>query len=134
MKHTLPQPADTPMVEKPLILGRSVVAMVQPTQAPPRNHLTTTHRPGPISRCSFTQPEVRAVVVVVREVIGEESFQVSLVQRNGLVEQFASAAPYPALRDLRFARDFEQRFVRRRSSWIESQPERPTHTLRRGQR
>src|SRR5262249_38854937 len=99
MKHTLPQPADTPMVEKPLILGRSVVAMVQPTQAPPRNHLTTTHRPGPISRCSFTQPEVRAVVVVVREVIGEESFQVSLVQRNGLVEQFASAAPYPALRD-----------------------------------
>src|SRR5215475_9997431 len=49
--------------------------------------------------CSFTQPEVRAVVVVVREVIGEESFQVSLVQRNGLVEQFASAASHPALRD-----------------------------------
>jgi len=50
-------------------------------------------------RCSFTQPEVGAVVVVVREVIGEESFQVSLVQRNGLVEQFAPAASHPALRD-----------------------------------
>ena len=73
--------------------------MVQPTQASPRNHLTTTDRPGPIPRCCFTQPEVRAVVVVVREVIGEESFQVSLVQRNGLVEQFVSAASHPALRD-----------------------------------
>jgi hypothetical protein len=94
-----PQPVDTPIVEKPPILGRSVVAMVQPTQASPRNHLTTTDRPVPMPRCSFTQPEVGAVVVVVREVIGEESFQVSLVQRNGLVEQFASAASHPALRD-----------------------------------
>jgi hypothetical protein len=106
--------------------------MVQPTQASLRNRLTTTDRPGPIPRCSFTQPEVRAVVVVVREVIGEESFQVALVQRNGLVEQFGSFPP--SAPRLRFARDFEQRFVRRPSSWIEAQSERPTHTLRRGQR
>ena len=99
--------------------------MVQPTQTSPRNHLTTTDRPGTIPRCSYTQPEGRAVVVVVKEVIGEGV--VSGVARSAewlsqavRVGSFPTSAPR-----LRFAKDFEQRFVRRRSSWIESQSERP---------
>src|SRR5207245_2884379 len=77
----------------------SVVAMVQPSQASPRDHLTATDRSGSTSRGFFTQPEMGAIVMVIRDVIGEESLQVSLVQRNDLVEQFAAAASHPVLGD-----------------------------------
>ena len=37
--------------------------------------------------------------MVIREVLSEEPLQVSLVQRNDLIEEFAAAASHPALRD-----------------------------------
>jgi len=40
-----------------------------------------------------------AVVMVIRDVLREQSLQVSFVQRNDLIEQFAAAASHPALRD-----------------------------------
>ena len=73
--------------------------MVQAAQASPGDHLPSPHRESPTPGCLLIQSEVCAVVVVVREVIGEESLQMSLVQRNDMVEQFASAASDPTLRD-----------------------------------
>src|SRR5258708_3800298 len=73
--------------------------MVQAAHASPGDHLPAPYRGSPTPGCLLIQSEVRAVVVVVREVIGEESLQVSLVQRDDLVEQFASAASDPTLRD-----------------------------------
>ena len=73
--------------------------MVQAAHASPGDHLPAPYRESPTPGCLLIQSEVRAVVVVVREVIGEESLQMSLVQRNDLVEQFASAASDPTLRD-----------------------------------
>ena len=77
----------------------SVVAVVQPTQAAPRNHLTAPDGSGPTPRCSFSQPEMGAVVMVIRDILREKPLQMSFVQRNDLVEQFATAASHPALRD-----------------------------------
>jgi hypothetical protein len=79
--------------------GSSVVAMVQSSHASPRNHLTAPDRSGPIPERSFTQSEMGAVVMVIRDVLREQSLQVSFVQRNDLIEQFAAAASHPALRD-----------------------------------
>src|SRR5258708_23331665 len=73
--------------------------MVQGAHASPGDHLPAPYRESPTPGCLLVQSEVRAVVVVVREVIGEESLQMSLVQGNDLVEQFASAASDPTLRD-----------------------------------
>ena len=73
--------------------------MVQAAHASPGDHLPAPYRESPTPGCLLIQSEVRAVVVVIREVIGEESLQMSLVQRNNLVEQFASAASDPTLRD-----------------------------------
>ena len=73
--------------------------MVQAAHASPGDHLPAPYRESPTPGCLLIQSEVRAVVVVVREVIGEESLQMSLVQGNDLVEQFASAASDPTLRD-----------------------------------
>src|SRR5713226_4610544 len=73
--------------------------MVQAAHASPGDHPPTPCRQCPTPWCLLIQPEVRAVVVVIRDVIGEESLQMSFVQRNDLVEQFAAAASYPTLRD-----------------------------------
>src|SRR5437879_11442800 len=40
-----------------------------------------------------------AVVMVIRDILREKPLQMSFVQRNDLVEQFAAAASHPALRD-----------------------------------
>src|SRR2546426_12530706 len=77
-----PQPLDAAIVESPPILGSAVVAMVQPSQTSPRDHLTATDRSGPTPRGSFTQPEMGAVVMVIRDVVGEKPLQVSLVEWN----------------------------------------------------
>ncbi len=79
--------------------GSSVVAVVQPAQASPRDHLSAPHRAGPPIRCLLVQPEVGPVVMVVGDVIREEALEMALVQRDDLIEQLATAATDPALRD-----------------------------------
>src|ERR1700694_1375096 len=46
------------------MLGSAVVAMVQPTQASPRDDLTLACRTSPARRCLLLKPEVRSVVMV----------------------------------------------------------------------
>jgi hypothetical protein len=73
--------------------------MVQAAHASLGDHLPAPNRETPTPGCLLIQSEVCAVIVVVREVIGDESLQMSLVQRNDMVKQFASAASDPTLRD-----------------------------------
>ena len=53
-----------------------IVAVMQPAQALLADHLTISRRTRPASRCLLFQPEVRAVFVIVRAVIGEKSLQI----------------------------------------------------------
>ena len=60
--------------------------MVQAAYASPGDHLPAPYSVSPTTWCLLIQSEMGAVVVIIREVIGEESFQMLLVQRNDLVE------------------------------------------------
>jgi hypothetical protein len=74
------------------IQAARIVAVMQPAQALLAGHLTISQRTRPASRCLLFQPEVHAVFVIVRAVIGEKSLQMSLVQRDHVVKQLTAAA------------------------------------------
>src|ERR1017187_6902513 len=76
-----------------------VIAVMQPAHAPLANHCTVFQRACPASRRLLVQPEVRSVVVIVGNVLGEESLQMSLIQRDYVVEEVAAAASDPTLGD-----------------------------------
>src|SRR5216684_3276539 len=54
-------------------------------------------RTCPASRGLLFQSEVRSVFVIVGDVIREKSLQMSLVQRDGVVEQLTATTANPAL-------------------------------------
>src|SRR6266849_4439978 len=54
-------------------------------------------RTRPASRCLLFQPKVRSVFVIIGDVIGEKSLQMSLVQRDCVVEQLTATTANPAL-------------------------------------
>jgi hypothetical protein len=59
--------------------GRSVVSVVQTSDTAERNDSTMGSRPGPPSRAFLTKPEMSTIVVIVGDVIREESLQVASV-------------------------------------------------------
>src|SRR5664279_138880 len=76
-----------------------VIAVMQPAHALLANHCALFPRACPASRRLLVQPEVCSVVVIVGNVLGEESLQMSLIQRDYVVEQVAAAASDPTLGD-----------------------------------
>src|ERR1035441_10056002 len=76
-----------------------VIAVMQPAHALLANHGTLFQRAYPASRRLLVQPEVCSVVVIVGNVLREESLQMSLIQRDYVVEQVAAAASDPTLGD-----------------------------------
>src|ERR1022692_1379320 len=76
-----------------------VIAVMQPAHAPLANHCTLFQRACPASRRLLVQPEVGSVVVIVGNVLGDESLQMALIQRDHMVEQVAAAASDPTLGD-----------------------------------
>src|ERR1035437_6264775 len=76
-----------------------VIAVMQPAQAPLANHCTVFQRAYPTSRRLLVQPEVRSVVVIIGNVLGEESLQMALIHRDHVVEQVTAAASDPTLGD-----------------------------------
>src|ERR1017187_9129096 len=76
-----------------------VIAVMQPAHALLANHCTVFQRACPTSRRLLVQPEVRSVVVIIGNVLGEESLQMPLIQRDHVVEQVAAAASDPTLGD-----------------------------------
>ena len=73
--------------------------MMQPAHALLADHCTVFQRACPASRRLLVQPEVRSVVVIVGNVLGDEALQMSLIQRDYVVEQVAAAASDPTLGD-----------------------------------
>src|ERR1019366_857738 len=76
-----------------------VIAVMQPAHAPLANYCTLFQRAYPASRRLLLQPEVGSVVVIIGNVLGEESLQMALIQRDYVVEQVAAAASDPTLGD-----------------------------------
>src|ERR1019366_1055071 len=76
-----------------------VIAVMQPAHALLANHRTLFPRACPASRRLLVQPEVGSVVVIIGNVLREESLQMSLIQRDYVVEQVAAAASDPTLGD-----------------------------------
>src|SRR5664280_3833177 len=76
-----------------------VIAVMQPAHALLANHRPLFQRAYPASRRLLLQPEVGSVVVIIGNVLGEESLQMALIQRDHVVEQVAAAASDPTLGD-----------------------------------
>src|SRR5664280_457904 len=74
-----------------------VIAVMQPAHALLANHCTVFQRACPTSRRLLLQPEVGSVVVIIGNVLGDESLQMPLIQRDHVVEQVAAAASDPTL-------------------------------------
>src|SRR5664279_2788329 len=64
-----------------------VIAVMQAAHAPLANHCTLFPRACPTSRRLLIQPEVGSVVVIIGNVLEEESLQMALIQRDHVVEQ-----------------------------------------------
>ena len=47
----------------------------------------------------FAQPEMGSVVMIIRDVLGQEPPEMALVQRDDMIEQIAAATANPALGD-----------------------------------
>ena len=80
-------------------LGRPIITVVQPTQSIMGKHATRGYAASSAPRRSLAQSKLRAVLVMVGDVLGKEPLQVSLVQSNHMVEQHTAAAPHPTLGD-----------------------------------
>src|ERR1035441_10398372 len=76
-----------------------VIEVMQPAHAPLANHCTVIQRACPASRRLLVQPQVGSVVVIIGNVLGEESLQMALIQRDHVVEQVAATASDPTLGD-----------------------------------
>src|ERR1035441_7877002 len=76
-----------------------VIAVMQPANALLANHGTLFPRACPASRRLLVQPEVGSVVVIIGNVLGEESLQMAFIQRDHVVEQVAAATSDPTLGD-----------------------------------
>jgi len=50
---------------------------------------------------------MRAIFVVVRNVLAEQAFQMTLIEGNDVIQQVSAAASYPALRDPALPRTFK---------------------------
>src|ERR1035437_7373009 len=72
-----------------------VIAVMQPAHALLANHCTLFPRACPASRRLLLQPEGGSVVVIIGNVLREESLQMALIQRDYVVEQVAAAASDP---------------------------------------
>src|ERR1022692_3126134 len=79
--------------------SRPVIAVMQPAHALLANHCALSQRACPATRRLLVQPEVGSVVVIIGNVLGEESLQMTLIQRDHVVEQVAAAASDPTLGD-----------------------------------
>src|SRR5712692_6478489 len=57
---------------------------------------------------SLPESEMRAVLVVVANILREETFQVTLVNRNDVIQEITAATPYPTLCDSILPRTLER--------------------------
>jgi hypothetical protein len=78
---------------------RPIITVVQPTQSIMGKHAIRGYASNSAPRRSLAQPKVRAVFVMVGDVLGKQPLQAPLVENKHMVEQLAAAAPHPTLGD-----------------------------------
>src|ERR1035438_7245936 len=79
--------------------SRAIIAMVQTAQSHVRNHSTGRRRADSSARCFFTQPEMRSVAMIIRDILGQKPPEMALVQGDDVVKQLAPATANPAFRN-----------------------------------
>jgi hypothetical protein len=79
------------------VSGRAVVAVVQTAQAIMGKRATRAPAASSAPRRSLSQPKMRAVFVMVGDVLRKQPLQVPPVESNHMVEQLAAAASHPTL-------------------------------------
>lgn len=79
------------------LLRGAFVPMVQATESWLRKNVTSSHGRNSATGCLLLQSQMRAVVVVIAHVIGEQFVQVSFVDSDNVVEQITAAASHPAV-------------------------------------
>ena len=99
-------------------LGRPIITVVQSTQSIMGKHATRGYAASSAPWRSLAQSKVRAVFVMIGDVLGKKPLQVPLVESNHMVEQLAAAAPHPTLGDTILRRDFRTRSARHLFSGI----------------
>ena len=98
-----------PLVDgwKVLKLGRPIITMVQSTQSIKGKHATRGYAASSAAWRSLAQPKVRAVFVMIADILGKQPLQMPLVESNHMVEQLATAASHPTLSDTILPGTFE---------------------------
>jgi hypothetical protein len=79
-------------------LGSSIVTMVEASQSLMRKDPTPTYRTNPAVRRPLPESKMRAVLMVVTNILREHSLQMALIHRDNVVQQVSSAAFDPTLR------------------------------------
>jgi|SRR6202795_775962 len=73
--------------------------MMQPAESLVRKDTTRSYGTNPAFRCSLPESEMRAVLVVVADILIEKSLQVAFIECDDLIQQIAAATAYPSLRN-----------------------------------
>ncbi len=60
---------------------------------------TRSYGANPAVRCPLLKSEMRAVLMMVSNILREQSLQMAFIQRNNVVQQVSSTASHPPLRD-----------------------------------
>lgn len=76
-----------------------IVAMVQPSQAWVRHHRTGSCGGSSAGRCLLRKAKMRAVFMVVADVLGKQTLQMAFIKRDDMIQQVAAAASNPSLGD-----------------------------------
>ena len=81
--------------------------MVQPSQSSVRYDPTGGRTGSSGGWCLFREAEMRAVFVVVADVLIEQPFQMTFIECDDVVQEVAAAAFHPALGDAILPRAFK---------------------------
>ena len=82
---------------KAVALGRPIVTVMQSAQAIMGKHLPRGYAASSAPRRSLSKSKMRAVLVMVGDVLGKQALHMPLVESNHMVEQLATAASHPAV-------------------------------------
>ena len=67
--------------------------MVQPAESLVRKDLTRSYRTNPAVRCPLLKSEMRAVLMMVTNILAEQSLQMAFIQRNNKDHSQANFLP-----------------------------------------
>ena len=76
-----------------------IVAVVQPPKSSVRHDRTGNRGGSSASRRLLRKAKVRAVFVIMADVLRQQPFEVVFIERDHVIRQVAAAASRPALRD-----------------------------------